>query len=259
MKMKQKMKRLLACTLAFAMLMTLSVVTEAQADEKETYPKTFRLNTSDDIWNLPAVTFTFDEYDMDIANIKTSSPNLIAKRYYHYARSYEGGTPMNIIMMGFAAKKDGTYTVTYDIVKDKKVVSSEKMTVYAYPTPIKSMLLDGSSNLTYKYKKQAKVKVELKAGNKIKKLEVGSYKETKPVPDMVRTELTYKTFKNGDTVKLSSVAMWESEENGDRKSDDYCGYLVSSLYSQTPIKITYVDKYTKQEEELIVNLCGWSK
>ena len=58
--MKQKMKRLLACTLAFAMLMTLSVVTEAQADEKETYPKTFRLNTSD-IWNQQQVNFTFDE------------------------------------------------------------------------------------------------------------------------------------------------------------------------------------------------------
>lgn len=258
MKMKQKMKRLLACTLALAMLMTLSVVTEAQADVKGTYPKTFRLNTSD-IWNQQQVTLTFDEYGMDIANIKTSSPNLIAKRCYHYANSYESSNPVNYSMMGFAAKKDGTYTVTYDIVKDKKVVSSEKMTVYAYPTPIKSMLLDGSSNLTYKYKKQAKVKVELKAGNKIKKLEVGSYKETKPVPDMVRTELTYKTFKNGGTVKLSPVAMWESMEDGDRKSDDYCGYLVSSLYSQTPIKITYVDKYTKQEEELIINLCGWSK
>lgn len=34
MKMKQKIKRLLACTLAFAMLMTLSVVTEAQAAVK---------------------------------------------------------------------------------------------------------------------------------------------------------------------------------------------------------------------------------
>lgn len=38
--------------------------------------------------------------------------------------------------LGIYVRKEGTYQVTFDIVKNNKVVSKHKIKVYAYPMPV---------------------------------------------------------------------------------------------------------------------------
>ena len=74
------------------------------------------------------------------------------------------------------------------------------------------------------------------------------------------TEMVYKTFKNGASVKLGTIGSYNQYGWGDRlKDESYSGRLNSSLNSYTAIRITYKDKYTKQDEERIWAFRGIAK
>ena len=260
MKMKQTMKRFLACTLAVAMLLTLPVTTKAQAEVKDNLPKKVRVYTSDTPWSR-SVYLTLADADKSIENVKSNSSNLKAELTNCYKSIQNGTVYSNSFSIGMIPFRDGKYTVSYDIVKNDKVVSTQKMEVYAYPSPLKSVTLDGEESSSYGTKTKAKIKVSLASGNTIKKLEVGTYKvKTDKNSGQKTSGITYKTFKNGASVKLGTSGYYYEYQWGDRvKDDSYNGQLNSSLNSYTEIKITYKDKYTKQEETMSRGFYGLAK
>lgn len=172
-----------------------------------------------------------------------------------------GDVSNNSFTIGMLAFKSGKYTISYDIVKNKKVVLKKKIAVYAYPYPIKSVTVDGKDNSNYGTKTKAKIKVALTSGNTLKKLEVGTYQiKTDKESGRKSSEMTYKTFKNGATVKLGTTNYYSKGQSGDRLKDDYfSGNLSSSLTTYTEIRITYKDKYTKQLETVYRGLYGLAK
>jgi hypothetical protein len=97
--------------------------------------------------------------------------------------------------------------------------------------------------------KSAKVKVTLAAGNTLKKLEYGVYKIQED-NNSKRSEIVYKTFKNGAAVTFGTKPYYYSNEY----SNEYDNYSYKSKYFNTGmtcptyIRITYYDKYTKQNE-----------
>lgn len=260
MKMKQTMKRLLACTLAVVMLLTLPVTTKAQAAVKDNLPEKVRIYTSTTPWSK-SVYLTLEDTEKSIENVKSNSKNLKAELVGSYTNIQQGNVYSHSFTIGMIPFKDGTYTVTYDIVKNDKVVDTRKMEVYAYPSPIKDVTLDGKTDSYYENKAKGKIKVSLTSGNTIKKLEVGTYKMiTDKNSGQKRTDMTYKTFKNGDSVKLGTIGSYSEYGYGNRiKDESYSGSLNSTLKSYTEIKITYKDKYTKQEETISRAFYGLAK
>lgn len=260
MKMKQTMKRFLAGTLAAVMLLTLPVTTKAQAAVKDNLPEKVRVYTSSIPWSK-SVSLTLEDTDKSIENVKSDSKNLKAELVGSNKSIQRGNVFSHSFTIGMIPFKDGVYTVTYDIVKNDKVIDTRKMKVYAYPTPLKDVKLDGKTDNYYADKAKAKIKVSLTSGNTIKKLEVGTFKiKTIKNSGQKLTNKTYKTFKNGDFVKLGTIGSYNEYSHGNRiKDDDYSGSLSSTLVSQTEIRITYKDKYTKQEETITRNFYGLAK
>ena len=173
----------------------------------------------------------------------------------------DGVLQENVYNIAVGTEKEGTYTVTYDIVEDGETVETKKLTVYAYPSPVKSFTTDAENNYYYGNAKKSKIKVALLPGNTIKKLEVGTYQKKTDKNGTTSSEIVYKSFKNGATVTLGTSNYYFKSQQGKRGSKDsyYSGSLSSSLLSRTIIRITYQDKYTKQTEELNYNLCGLAK
>ena len=259
MKMKQAMKRIVACTLAITMLMTLTVTTKAQAEVKDNLPKKVRLYTSNQGRDSECtVGLSLADEKKSITNVKSNSKNLVAQYAGYTYHMFAGEVNQNDHLIGLVATRTGEYTVTYDIVKSGTVVSSETMQVYAYPNPA-HVSLDGDNGPYYRDKTKAKVKVSLDSGNKIKKLEVGTYKMSSD-EGRKRSEVSYKTFKNGDIVKLGNVPQYYEYHNGDRLKDQwYSASCNDSLMAYTLIRITYMDKYSKQEETITMRYYGWAK
>lgn len=266
MKMKQKMKRLLACTLAFAMLMTLSVVTKAQAAVKDNFPNKARIYTYENGLATGQVEITLADQEKSVSNVKSKDKNLIVKLTEQEKNIYYENLDNNSYTIGFGTEKSGTYTVTYDIVKNGKTVDTKKITVYAYPHPIKTLSIDGKRGNFYGSAKKGKVKVELQPGNTIKKLEVGTYKRVSKDEygtKKVSSEMKYKTFKNGSSVTFGTSGYYYESKYDDRGNYEgntsYHGNMNSSLFSSTSIRVTYKDKYTKETETINYVLRGYAK
>ncbi len=258
--MKQKMKRLLACTLAVMMLMSMSVVMEAQAAVKDNLPTKCRLYLYEN-FNYDTVELSLANADQSIENVKSKSKDLVAKLSSRSTIISDGVTEENLYNISFGTEKEGTYTVTYDIVENGETIETKKLTVYAYPSPVKSFTTDAENNYYYGNAKKSKIKVALLPGNTIKKLEVGTYQKKTDKNGTTSSEMVYKSFKNGATVTLGTSNYYYKSQQGKRGSKDsyYSGSLSSSLLSRTIIRITYQDKYTKQTEELYRNFIGLAK
>ena len=238
------------------MLMTLPVTTKAQAEVKDNLPQKARIFTYDTP-SSSSVKLTLKDPKKTIENVKSGSSKLKVGLVGDRTVIQQGNVTDHSFTIGMVAFEDGTYTVTYDIVKDKKVIATNKIKVYAYPSPIKSITLDGKKVSFYGTKTKAKIKVSLVSGNTIKKLEVGTQKTKK---DTKNTEVVYKTFKNGDAVKLGTIASYIQYGWGDRLKDDFFGgNMYTSSMSDTHIRITYKDKYTKQDEVKTLSLFGIAK
>jgi hypothetical protein len=162
-------------------------------------------------------------------------------------------TPINKneFSIGFYCKKDGTYTLSFDILdKDSKKIEAKEIKVYCYEAPLKSVTFDGKERDDIELStKSAKVKITLTSGNKIVKLQYG-VNETSKDGNSIRSDIVYKTFKNGAKVTFGTKPYY----NLSKYSSDYEGYSSESEYmstgmtSPTYINITYYDKYTKQNE-----------
>ena len=174
----------------------------------------------------------------------------------------DGEVEKNEYEIEFRTEKSGTYKVTYDIIKDGVAIDTEEITVYAYASPVKSVTVDGKNDRFVGNKKTGKVKVTLASGNKIQKLEVGTFQKPQNSSTMTY-KMTYQSFKNGASVKFGATDQILQFSNGnlnDTSEDgDFSAYLRDSLFARTFIRVTYIDKYTKQTESTIIVLRGFAK
>jgi hypothetical protein len=234
------------------MLLTL-LPANASAITKDNIPTKVRFyHYSDE----SAITIELADATQSIDNIKTDSKNLFAmltgsELNQEQGSNTDGANNKNSYTIGLRSKKNGTYTVSFDIVdeNDKKVETKE-IKVYAFDSPIKSITFDGKimdgNDLTGK---SAKVKVTLTSGNTIKKLEYGVYKIEKE-ENSSRSEVVYKSFKNGEKITFGTKAYYYSNEYSN-ELEDYSYQsknFNTGMDAPTYINITYYDKYTKQNE-----------
>lgn len=247
----KKTKKMLTLLLALIMVLTLFPAV-ASAKAKDDIPTKVRMFYTQD---ESAIKFELADTTQSIDNIKTDSKNLFAMLTgSDKQQAPEAENNQNSYTIGLRSEKNGTYTVSFDIVdKDGKKVSTKEIKVYAYDVPVKSITFNGK-NLRGNYLsgKSAKVKVALTSGNVIKKLEYGVYK-IKEENDRSSSEMVYKEFKNGATVTFGTKAYY----NYNKYTNSYDGensyeseYFYTGMDCPTQIQITYFDKYTQQNETI---------
>lgn len=237
----KKLKKLSAIILVFVMVFTVIPAVDGKAATGD-YQTKFRVygcsGTAED-----TVELTMPDALTYIENVKSSNKNLIAGvTDYRYGSTSEENTQT----IGFVAKKQGTYDISYDVMKSGKKVKTVKAKVYAYPAPI-SVKISGVKTYFYGNKKEGKLSVSATKGNTISKIEVGTYKEIKETYGGINSQIKYTTVKNNSTIKLGTKGYHYEGEN---EYDNYSRkFMSSNLCSQTYIRVTYKDQYTKQKEE----------
>lgn len=235
------MKRILGCFMVMALAITSVAVPgiKAAAASKDSVPTKVRVYSTE--WESNSIKMELAEYGTYVDNLKTSSSNLIAKVTNIYANKSENELRNEVTISTFA-KKNGTYTVSFDLMNaDGTKKASKKVKLYVYNWPVKSVTINGKtmkSNIISA--KSGKVKVKLTKGNTIKKLEYGVYNKT--------GKMTYKTFKNGAKIIFGNYPYLYNSGN-ESEGYSYKSYSTSILAS-TNIRVTYKDKYTKKNETL---------
>lgn len=191
-----------------------------------------------------------------IANVKSNSKNLIAKktREYHYHKTEKDYDTDQIVAtdeysyasISYFAKKKGTYKVSFDVVKpDGTVRCTKTITVKAtgsttYVDPFKSVTFAGKdiySYFPYSQTKSGKIKVSMKKGYKLVSIEVGTYNN--------KNILTYKKVKNNAKISLASSRVYKSNQ---QYSYGGYSYTIDDLFPYTSIKITYKNTKTGEVE-----------
>lgn len=246
------LKKMCSLVLVFAVLLTF-LPASIKAASKDEIPTKVRMYPYD--WNEEAIQISLADPNQSIKDVKTDNKNISALLTGRTQR-LETGTNVeevseNTFSIGIRAKKSGTYTVSFTIIdEDNKKVADKKVKVYVYDSPIKSVKFDGKEQKNSELSgKSAKVKIALTSGNTIKKLEYGVLK-IKSDENSKNTETVYKTFKNGGKVTFGTQAYYYSNENNN-EYDDYTykyNYFNTGMTKPTYIRITYKDKYTKQNE-----------
>lgn len=172
--------------------------------------------------------------DYKIANLKSSKSNLIVRTtHVNSGSDYSGSATISMY-----AKKKGTYTVTFDVVDQyNKKRQSHTVKVFAHNEPaIKQATFNGSEVYgIVSSKPSGKFKVKMNKGYKLKSITMNTY-------DKNGKEIS-KTIKNGRKVKLGK---YRHKYEGS-KSKDY-EWWSADLLARTSFRITYIDKYTKEED-----------
>ena len=234
-------KKILAVLVAAACIFAVIPTGTAQAKSKDSIPSKIRSYTGDT---------TYTQINLSgkkkVKSVSTSDKNMYAKITYQTYNNENGEVSENSCELTTFCKKDGTYTVTLTF-SDK---SKSKITVYNYPSSIKSVKIDGKEQtLNATTASKCKVNVELEKGNTLEKLEYSSNKRVDS-DNGYTTEEKLKTFKNGESIPLNQTPYAYKSEY----SYSYEGYAYEStynsegLFASTYVVITYTDKYTKQKE-----------
>ena len=256
-KISQK-KRLLACMAVIMMLQVLLTGVKVQAAVSDDIPTTARIYTYKNEIQYQTKRIALADIDESVTNVKSNSRKLKVGICNSMTSVPDSVVLSHHFDIGMIALADGVYTVTYDIEKNGEIVSSNKMKVYAYPSPLQKFTIDGEETTYYKDKKQAKLTASFQQGNPIVEMTAGSF-----ITDKVsgqRPVMKYTTFKNGSKVRLGTTCDTRKLESGDRMTDSrFWGNFSTSLESYTEINIVYKDKYTKQKETLKLVLNGWMK
>lgn len=251
----KKVSKMMSFLLVMVMLVTLLPTTAIAANKDQIPTKVRFYNYSDE----RAISIDLADATQSIDNIKTDNKNLYAvltglEMNQEQSPNEDESRNKNQYYIGLRCKKNGTYTVSFDIVDKKgKKVETKEVKVFAYDYPVKSITFDGKelSGSTLKGK-SAKVKVTLSSGNKIEKLEYGYYK-LEEQGDSERTDEEYKVFKNGGKITFGTQPYYYSSEYSN-EYEDYSSqskYMNMGMDAPTYIRITYLDKYTKQSETIV--------
>lgn len=188
-----------------------------------------------------------------IGNIKSNSSNLLVKKTresYYCTTDTDWDTNQKTTRynyystyLSFFAKKQGTYSVTFDVVKaDGSVRCTKTIAVKAgadsLESPIKSIKYAGKdlyAYYPYATKTSGKLKVTMKKAYKLLSIEVGSYNKT--------GDITYKKVKNNKKISLAKKTVYSREY---KYSDGGTKYTYDKLFPTTRIRITYQNKKTKE-------------
>lgn len=189
-----------------------------------------------------------------IANVKSSSKYLLAKKTYesYSTSSYTAyGTNekkttnrYSTTYISFFAKKAGTYTVTFDVVKaDGTVKCTKSIKVKAgstiYESPVKTIKYAGKDLVNYypyTTKTSGKLSVTMKKGYKLVSIEVGKTNS--------KGQTVYKKVKNNKKITLSKKVVYTTEYSS---SSGAAKYTYDKLFPATYIRITYKNTKTKAE------------
>lgn len=246
----KSLKRIAAMLLTFVMMLMIVPADTAKAASNQ-FPTKFRVYFGS---NESTKEIRVSDHHTYLKNVKSKDSNLIAGLTDYRYTSY--GSGIDTYTLAFYAKKQGTYDITYDVMKDSKKVKTVKAKVYAYPCPI-SVTLDGKYENYYGNKTTGKLKVTSQKGNPIQKIEVGTYKTSKEKLDeewlkseRIYSELKYRTAKNNSKIQLGTTGYYHKENVDNIQNNIINELFQSDLMSETQIRVTYKDKYTKQNEQL---------
>lgn len=235
-------KKLSLFVLALGLMFGMAAVkseTVSAAGAKASVPKSVRI-LSDTVCES-AITVIPSAYGDKIKALKSSSKNLKVKQsLIHYDQAFGEKE----IAFSLYAKKTGKYYITFNICNSKgKKKSSHKIIVYVKnDLPFKSVTYGGEPlkitesgewNLDTE-KTSGKFKVVMNKGYKLKKIQ---YVET------VSCEGDFdgcKKISNNKKIMLP-LTMYDEEEEDE-------------IEDGTIIIVTYVDKYTKTEKKVYMNL-----
>lgn len=243
-------KRMSGLILALLMVITLfAVPTPAYAAERGNVPSKVRVYAKSYTDN--AIEFNYANAGDQLKNLKSSSKNLVVKQTYHREESAAySSNAQNYANIGVYAKKEGKYTVSFDIYsKDGSVKrSSHKVTVYAKnDSPVSSIKIDGKSiwdsdsNSAFTTKKSGKLSIKMAKGYTLKKITVRTYdKDGKTVEKVVKNNKKITLGKYGSSYSYNYQSEYSPEY--------WYSYWSKSIYAPTYIEITYKDKWTKQNE-----------
>lgn len=205
-----------------------------------------------------------------IANVKSSSSNLIAKKTYEsyyistsrnmdsewdeqlqdyvYKEKTETSERYDYTYISYFAKKAGTYKVTFDVVMpDGGVRCTKTVKVTATgssvnTSPVKSIKYDGKELYNYypfTTKTSGKLSVQMNSKYKLVKIEIGKRNS--------KGEYDYKTTKNGKKITLAKSARYTDKNSWSETKYD-------PLFPHTEIRITYQDKKTKEKSTYTTSL-----
>ncbi len=256
--MKSTRKMLQRFFLLATLLVTflaVGMVSEASTAES-TVPKKVRIYYGD--VNYSAIQVKYGEPGSQIKNLKTSNKNLKAKQSFQNISidsyddmSYEDDNTAEISLY---AKKKGTYKVTFDIcdADGNTLEKGVEVTVYAQnDSPFKKVTFNGKDTWLMQTKGSGKFKVVMNKGYKLKKIEY-STTTIQPIEseEGYKSVETWKTIKNGKKIKLNKTpGYYAYSYSYGEATDSYYrnrSYWRDPLTAYTYVKITYVDKYTKE-------------
>lgn len=191
----------------------------------------------------------FAEGDYKIANLKSSSANLLLRTTYVSAssskRSYDSEHPYGYAEISMYAKKKGTYTVTFDVIgRNQEVKSSHSVKVHADAnTPVKKTTFNGSTNIyaTIIPKAKGKFKVTMTKGYKLQSITMTTYNKA--------GKAVTKKIKNGASVTLGKYRRI-SDGNQSAGWENW----TADLLARTEFQVTYLDKYTGEAKDVSYSL-----
>ena len=253
----KRIKKITAMIMAIAMALTIVPVNQVKAADE--FPTKFRLYSWGNYESVERI--EVKDHSTYIENVKSKSKDLTAALTGYDYSSGEGR--VDSYSISFLTNKQGTYDISYDVMKNKKKVKTVNAKVYVYPMPV-SMKLDGSSDYYYYAKKKsAKLSVSASKGNTIKKIEVGSNKKKTTEEDndwseekRVESEVEYKTVKNNSMINLAKTGYYYYYFSKGKQYDSYSESLYENMMSQTIVRVTYKDAYTKQDEQIEFSMNG---
>lgn len=236
------------------MITVFAIPTPVAAAERGSVPSKVRIYAKS--YDNYAIEFNYANAGDQIKNIKTSSTNLVAKQTYQREESTQfSNEPENYARIGLYAKKEGKYTVKFDIYSKDGAVkrSSHTVTVFAKnDSPVSSIKLDGKDLWDMNYsgfttKKSGKLSIKMASGYKLQKIQIRTYdKDGKEV---------VKTVKNNSKITLGKYAYsYKYEYESSYTPGSYYKYWYKYLNAPTYIDITYKDKWTKQSEEITYSI-----
>lgn len=242
-------KRISSLILALLMVITVfALPTPVAAAERGSVPSKVRVYSGS--YDNTAISFNYVNAGDQIKNLKSSSKNLIVKQTYQReeSESYSSTTPSNYAQIGVYAKKEGTYTVSFDIYsKDGSVKrSSHKVKVYAKnDSPVSSIKLGGKSlwesSSAFTTMKSGKLSIKMASGYTLKKITIRTYDKNGKTVE--------KVVKNNKKITLGQYGYSYSYDYQSSYNPEYWyAYWSKSISAPTYIEITYKDKWTKQNE-----------
>lgn len=242
--MMKQIRKISLCILMVIMCMGMipAICTKAAETKIPDKIRVF-INDQEGGGGIASITWNSNDVLERVEHVKTDSKNLSAGINYFEADSEK---KLNEQMLSIYAKKEGTYQISFDIVKNGKVVSKHKIKVYAYPMPVSVKL--GTLKAGLLVGDKGKLDVKIAKGNKIKKIEVSVYKEKK-TENAILYRISNQTVKNGSTVTYGKYSRGEIYYWQTQNSDKYSlSSNFTEIYAPTRINVTYKDQYTKQDE-----------